>query len=74
VATVNALGDGEGVISDSNRNFHLFSVNLLQEVTFLFLHVTAILENIVVMLGNIVIALGGKMTIMGTLLGGLEVV
>jgi len=51
---MNALNDGEGVISDYNWNFHLFSVNSLQGVTFLFLHVIAILENIVAKLGNIV--------------------
>jgi len=33
----------------------------------------AMLEKIAAMLGNIVIALGVKMTIMGTLLGGLEI-
>jgi len=34
----------------------------------------AMLENIVAISGNIVTNLGGKMTIMGTLLGSLEVV
>jgi len=42
-------------------------VYIRQEVTFLFLHVMAMLENIAT-------HLGGKMTIMGTLLGGFGVV
>jgi len=56
MATFNASGDGEGVISDYNTHFHPFSVNSSQEVPFLFVHVRA-------MLGNIVIAIDGTMTI-----------
>jgi len=35
VVTINVLDDGDGVISDYNRKFHLLSVNLLSEGTFL---------------------------------------
>jgi len=67
VSLINAFDDGEGVISDCKKNFHFFSVNLSQEVTFLFLHVMA-------MLGNIAIAVSDKMTIVGTLFGGFGIV
>jgi len=50
VATINVLGDNNGVISDYNKNSHLLSVNSSQ-VTFLGLYVRD-------MLGNIAIALG----------------
>jgi len=48
----------KGIISDYNRNFHLFSVNSSHEKTILFFYMTA-------MLGIFVSALDGKMTIMG---------
>jgi len=41
-----------GLISDCNRNFHLFSVNSLQEVTFLGLYVVTILGNIMISVGE----------------------
>jgi len=47
VVIINALGDGDGVISDCFRIFYLFSVNSSKQVIFLFLHVVAMLENIV---------------------------
>jgi len=59
VAKINALGDGNGVISDSFSNFYLSSVNSLQELTFLILSVISMLENIVT-------ALDGKITIMNS--------
>jgi len=74
VSTINALGDSEGITSDCNRNFHHFSIKISREETFLFFYVVAMLQNIEVILRNIVIAIDGKMTIMGTLLGGLVVV
>jgi len=66
VATFNAKGNGEGVISDYNRNFHLSSLNSLQKIIFLFVQVMAMLENIVT-------TLGGKMIIMATLFDGFDV-
>jgi len=51
LAIINVSDDGDGVVNGCNRNFFLLNVNLLEEVTFLGMHV-------VVMLGNIVIALG----------------
>jgi len=51
------LDDGEGVISDYNRNSHFFSGNSSQEVAILFLHVMAMLENTLTMLENIVTTL-----------------
>jgi len=74
VALINVFGDGDRIISDYNRKFYFFIVNLSQEVTILFLHVVAMLENIVAMLENIMIALGGKMTIMDTFFAGLGAV
>jgi len=47
VVTINVLDDGDGVISDCNRNFYLLSVNSSHEVTFLGLYVVAMLGNIV---------------------------
>jgi len=63
VAKINTLVDGDGVVSNCFTNFYLSNVNLLNELTFLFLYVMAIIENIVAILGNVVIALGDKMTI-----------
>jgi len=34
MAKINALNDGDGVIGDCLRNFHLSSVKSLQELTF----------------------------------------
>jgi len=65
VATINVSNDGDGVISDYNRNFYLLSVNSLQEVTFLGFHIMAILENIVIPC---------KMTIMNILFVGFGIV
>jgi len=52
VATINVLDDGNEVISDYNRNFHLSSVNSSHKVTFLGFHVVAILGNIVTSAGK----------------------
>jgi len=52
VATIKVLDDGDGVISDCNRNFYLLSVNSLEEVTFLGLHIVAMVGNIVSVLGK----------------------
>jgi len=65
MVNINALGDGDGVISDCSNGFYISSVNSLQKRTFLFLYY------VMSMLENILIALGGKMTIKSTLLGGL---
>jgi len=67
MAKINALNDGDGIIGDYFRNFHLSTKKSLQELTFLFHYVMSILE-------NIVIALGGLMTTMGTLFDGFGVV
>jgi len=45
--TTNVLGDGNGAMSDYNRNFHFLSVISLLEVDFLGPHIVAMLENIV---------------------------
>jgi len=68
MAQINTLGDGDGVIKDYFRNFHLSSVISLEELIFLFLYVMSMLENIATMLKNIAIALGGLMTSMGKFL------
>jgi len=52
VATINVLNDGDGVISDCNRNFHLLNVNSSHKVTSLSHHIVAILGNIVIALGE----------------------
>ncbi len=67
--TTNALGDGEGIISDCNKNFHLSSIKSSQEIIFLFLHVMGMLESIVAMLENIETTLGDRY---GWLMGDLR--
>jgi len=41
---MNVLANSNGVISDFKSNFHLWSVNSLQKVTFLGLHVVVMLK------------------------------
>jgi len=52
VVTIYVLDDGDGVISDYNRNFHFLSANLSQEVAFLGLPVVAMLGTIVTALSE----------------------
>jgi len=52
VVTINVLDDGDGVISDYNRIFHLSNVISQQEVTLLGLHVVLKLGTIVTIVGE----------------------
>jgi len=47
VATINVFHDCDEMISDSNRNFDILSLNSSKGLTFLGLHIVAMFRNIV---------------------------
>jgi len=55
VATINVLNDGDGMISEYNRNFSFWLKFSSEGVLFLSLYVLAMLRNIVIALGKVTV-------------------